>query len=388
MDGIDAALVRIVSGPRRPAIEALDFLTVPYPPELVPPLRAAAGGTTLTAAELGQLHVAVGEAFARAAGILLSRPPAKGARVRAIGSHGQTVAHLPERGVSVQLGSAAVIAERTGLPVVSDFRARDLAAGGQGAPLVPFLDQILFTDPERTVAALNLGGIANITLLPRGPSGSSMAAAVRAFDTGPANMVIDGMVRRLSGGRESCDRDGARARRGRASPELLAELLEHPYFARRPPKSTGAETFGEGYIDELVAAGKRSRLGDDDLIATTTRLTVESIARALDDMAIERLVVSGGGVHNPVIMEGLAAALPRTEVVSSARFGIDPDAKEAVAFAVLAWAHLEGRAAGLPQVTGARCSTVLGSLVPGKSEKRVEETVEESRPMESRSRPE
>jgi anhydro-N-acetylmuramic acid kinase len=361
MDGIDAALVRLRVEPARVDIATLDFISVPYPSDLIDPLRRAAAGSPLPAGELGWLHAAVGEAFAGAALDLLKRPAARGARPGAIGSHGQTVAHDPGRGVSVQLGSAAVIAERTGLPVVSDFRARDLAAGGQGAPLVPFLDQLLFADRVHRVAALNLGGIANVTLLEPGAEPGS----VRAFDTGPANMVVDGLVRRLSGGRETCDRDGARARRGRPHAALLAQLLEHPYFARRPPKSTGAETFGEAYVDELLAAGTRDRIGEDDLIATAIQLTVESVARALADAKISRLVVAGGGVHNPALMDGLRRAFHGAEVCTSDRFGVNPDAKEAVAFAVLAWAHLEGRTAGLPRVTGARRATVLGSLVPG-----------------------
>jgi anhydro-N-acetylmuramic acid kinase len=363
MDGIDAALVRLRPEPPAIAIATLDFISVPYPEDLLTGLRRAAAGEPLSAVELGWLHVAVGEAFAAAAQALLARPAAAKAQVRAVGSHGQTVAHDPGRGVSVQLGSAAVIAERTALPVVSDFRARDLAAGGQGAPLVPFLDQLLFADPARRVAAINLGGIANVTVLDPGAGGRP----VRAFDTGPANMVIDGLVRRLSGGRVTYDRDGVRARRGRASSELLAKLLEHPYFARRPPKSTGTETFGDSFVDELIAAGAQHGLAEDDLIATATRLTVESIALALAGERIERLVVAGGGVHNPALMDGLRDVFSGAEVSTSDRFGVDPDAKEAVAFAVLAWAHLEGRAAGLPTVTGARRATVLGSLVPASA---------------------
>lgn len=373
MDGIDAALVRLHPAGERLTVETLDFLSVPYRPDLVRALRQAAGAAPFAAAEFGRLHVAVGEAFAAAALTLLARPQAAAVRVRAIGSHGQTVAHDPERGVSVQLGSAAVIAERTGIAVVSDFRARDLAAGGQGAPLVPFVDELLFADPARTVAVLNLGGIANVTVLEPARGAAPWGGAsgdgpqVRAFDTGPANMVVDGLVRRLSAGRETCDRDGARARRGRPSAALLDELLRNPYFARRPPKSTGAEIFGEPFIDELIAGGTRLGLGEDDLVATATQLTIDSIALALAGTNIERLVVSGGGVHNPALMNGLRVAFPSALVSSSAHFGVDPDAKEAIAFAVLAWAHLEGRAAGLPAATGARRLTVLGSLVPAGS---------------------
>jgi anhydro-N-acetylmuramic acid kinase len=361
MDGIDTVLARLTPEGDGLRAETLDFLTLPYPPDLLAALRRAAAGESLTAGELGALHVEVGEAFAAAALTLLGRPPAASlAPVAVIGSHGQTVAHDPERAVSVQLGSAAIIAERTGLPVVSDFRARDLAAGGQGAPIVPFVDHLLFADPSRMVAVLNLGGIANLTLLPPGAG----AGETWAFDTGPANMVIDGLIRRQTGGEESIDRDGRRARRGHISPELLAELLADPYFVLRPPKSTGSETFGETYVDRLLAAGVELQLGDDDLIATATALTVETIVRALAGEAVERLVVAGGGVHNTALMDGFRSALSGVQVVTSDHFGIDPDAREAVSFAVLAWAHLEGRAAGLPGVTGACNPTLLGTLVP------------------------
>jgi anhydro-N-acetylmuramic acid kinase len=361
MDGIDTVLARLTPEDDGLRAETLDFLILPYPPDLLAALRRAAAGESLTAGELGALHVEVGEAFAAAALTLLGRPPAASSGpVAVIGSHGQTVAHDPDRAVSVQLGSAAIIAERTGLPVVSDFRARDLAAGGQGAPLVPFVDQLLFADPSRMVAVLNLGGIANLTLLPPGAG----ADETRAFDSGPASMVIDGLIRRLTDGEESIDSDGRRARRGRISPELLAELLADPYFARRPPKSTGAETFGEAYVDRLLAAGVELRLGDDDLVATAAALTVETIVRALAGEDVGRLVVAGGGVHNPALMDGLRSALSGIQVVTSDHFGIDPDAREAVSLAVLAWAHLEGRAAGLPGVTGAQNPTLLGTLVP------------------------
>jgi anhydro-N-acetylmuramic acid kinase len=361
MDGIDAALVRIAAEERRLRVETLDFLVAPYPESLLAALRQAAAGAPLAAAELGHLHVRVGEAFAAAARALLARPPGRDAAVQVIGSHGQTVAHDPARGVSVQLGSAAVLAERTGLPVVSDFRARDLAAGGQGAPLVPFVDALLFTDAGARVAALNLGGIANVTLL----APAADPAPPIAFDTGPANMVIDGLVRRLSAGVESIDRDGARARRGRVNRALLAELTSAPYFAAPPPKSTGSAAFGDAYVERLLAAGRAHDLSADDLVATATALSIETIAAALAGARVERVVAAGGGVHNTVLLEGLRAALPGVEVVTSARYGIDPDAKEAIAFAVLAHAHLTGRSAALPSVTGARHAPLLGSFTPG-----------------------
>jgi len=361
MDGIDAALVRLTPEAPGLRVETLDFLVTPYSDTLLAALRRAAADVPLAAAELGRLHVAVGEAFAAAARSLLDRPVGRAAAVTVIGSHGQTVAHDPGRGVSVQLGSAAVIAERTGLPVVNDFRARDLAAGGQGAPLVPFVDEMLFTDPELPVAALNLGGIANVTLL----APASRPAPPVAFDTGPANMVIDGLMRRLSGGEEAVDLDGRRARRGRVSDALLTELLRDPYFAAPPPKSTGSGEFGDAYAERLLAAARERGVAADDLVATATALSVRTIAGALATADIARVVAAGGGVHNPALMDGLRAALPGVELTTCARYGIDPDAKEAIAFAILAWAHLAGRSAALASVTGARRAAVLGSFTPG-----------------------
>ena len=366
MDGIDAVLATIHPALPGLAIETREFLVHPYPAPLLAELRRAAGGERLTAGDFGRLHVAVGEVFADAAAQLLDRARALGCTVEVIGSHGQTVAHEPEHGVSVQLGSAAVIAERSGLPVVADFRARDLAAGGQGAPLVPYADRLLFTDPKRTVAALNLGGIANVTVLPPASGkDSDPEEALLAYDIGPANMVIDGLVRRLSKGRETCDRDGARARRGTVSAVLLDELLSDPFLALRPPKSTGSERFGDAYVASLLARGEALGLKPEDLIATATALTVRTVAAAIRDSGARRVVAAGGGVQNPAIMEGLGRALSAVELVTSADYGIDPDAKEAIAFAILAWAHVAGVPAGLPPVTGARRATVLGTFTPG-----------------------
>jgi anhydro-N-acetylmuramic acid kinase len=217
------------------------------------------------------------------------------------------------------------------------------------------------------VAALNLGGIANLTVLPplAAEPGAAAAARLIAYDIGPANMVIDGIVRRFSNGGESCDRDGARARRGTISSHVLADLLEDPYFAGPPPKSTGSERFGDGYVARLLERGEAEGLSPDDLVATATALTVRTVADAVRQSGAQRVVAAGGGVRNPAITDGLRSALPGVELATSADYGIDPDAKEAIAFAILAWAHVAGVAAGLPQVTGARRAAVLGAYTPG-----------------------
>jgi anhydro-N-acetylmuramic acid kinase len=290
--------------------------------------------------------------------------------VGAVGSHGQTVWHRPpsaeRRGATLQLGDPATIAERTGRPVVSDFRTRDMAAGGQGAPLVPWVDRLLFSAPGGPRALQNIGGIANVTRVP--PKGS--AGPVFAFDTGPGNALIDAAVELATDGRLTFDRDGRLAARGEVDGELLAELLRHPYFAAEPPKSTGREEFGRPFVARLVEAiqpeGDRDWL---DLVATLTELTARSIADAYGRWVIPRgvdeVVVTGGGARNPTLMGRLRALLEPLPVVDASALGIDPDAKEAVAFALLAWAHLRGIPANVPEATGAAGPRVLGSLTPG-----------------------
>ena len=241
-----------------------------------------------------------------------------------------------------------MIAERTGVPVVSDFRPRDIAAGGQGAPLVPFVDLFLFGRSRRTRVALNIGGIANITVLPSGI----------AFDTGPGNMVIDALTREATRGRQNFDRGGRIAARGRVDRALLDRLLADPYYRRRPPKSAGREQYGAEFVARLQQTG----LPPPDLIATATVLTAATVARAVAPYRPAELIVSGGGAHNPRILAHLAACLPGVAIATSADYGIDPDAKEAIAFAVLAYQTWRGRPSNVPAATGARRPVVLGHI--------------------------
>jgi anhydro-N-acetylmuramic acid kinase len=271
---------------------------------------------------------------------------------------------------TLQLGQPAVIAERTGITTVADFRPRDLAAGGQGAPLAPYAHALLFGRADQAVAVQNLGGIGNVTFVPPGGGPGD----VIAFDTGPANMVVDGLVRLVSADREAFDRDGARAARGRVHRDLLAELLEDPFFERRPPKSTGRERFGDPYVAALRARGATLGIGDDDLIATAGALTARSIARAYRDFLParpDRVVLCGGGTRNPTLARMIAEAValevgPGIPVEPSDAAGIPAEAVEAVSFAVLARETLAGLPAGLPQVTGAARATVLGVVAPGQ----------------------
>ncbi|MBV9774115.1 MAG: anhydro-N-acetylmuramic acid kinase, partial [Gemmatimonadetes bacterium] len=283
---------------------------------------------------------------------------------------GQTVWHRPpgdgRRGATLQLGDPATIAERTGCDVVADFRTRDMAAGGHGAPLVPWVDQLLFALPDGARALQNIGGIGNVTWVP--PRGS--AGGTFAFDTGPGNALMDAAVEIATGGRLTFDRDGRLAAQGRVDEALLADLLRHPYFAAEPPKSTGREEFGRPFVQRLVEAvqpeGDRDWL---DLVATLTELTARSIADAyrrwLVPRGVDEVVVSGGGARNPTLVRRIQALLDPLKVSDGEVLGVDPEAKEAVAFAVLAWAHLRGIPANVPAATGASGPRVLGSLTPG-----------------------
>jgi anhydro-N-acetylmuramic acid kinase len=285
--------------------------------------------------------------------------------VRAIGSHGQTLWHEPPHS-TWQLDAPAVIAERTGLAVVSDFRVRDVAAGGQGAPLVPIADALLFAG-DGWRAMQNIGGIGNVTVVP--PDGT--LESVRAFDTGPGNVVMDAVVRRLDATKRYDD-DGRMAASGTPIASVIDELLEHPYFAAEPPKSTGRELFDDNYVTRLIERCRAVQrdVRDDDLVATATALTARSIADAYRRFVPEpvaEVLVSGGGAKNATLMAMLARELDGLAVRSFDERYFDAEAKEAVAFALLALLHLESRAGNVPTATGARGARVLGVLTPGSS---------------------
>jgi anhydro-N-acetylmuramic acid kinase len=339
LDGIDVAIVEI----RGRRIKTIGFQSTPYPPAT----RTALLGELHTA-EISRLNYSLGELYARAVVDVVARF----GPVDLIGCHGQTVFH--EGGSnSLQIGEPAVIAERTGVPVVSNFRARDIAAGGEGAPLVPFVDYWLFRHPARTRVALNIGGIANVTIIPP----SAEPEGVTAFDTGPGNMVIDALALEFTNGRQSFDRDGRIAASGRINRKLLSQLLRDSYYRRPGPKSAGREQYGAAFVARM----KQSEPALENLIATATALTAATIARALCGVDGD-LIVSGGGVHNPQLIGQIAAFLPQIEIATSADYGIDPDAKEAIAFAVLAYETWHGRPSNLPSATGARRNVVLGSI--------------------------
>jgi anhydro-N-acetylmuramic acid kinase len=352
VDGIDAALVRFSPQP-----ELLRARTFPLDAGLAADvLRLSQAHAEIHLDDLGRLDVRMGQALAQAALNLLDDAGVSASSVRAIGSHGQTLRHGPSGGqpFTLQVGDANVIAECCGIDTFADFRRRDVAAGGQGAPLVPAFHAATLHDAGESRAVLNIGGIANLTLLPAdGP--------VRGFDTGPGNGLMDAWTLRHRGHR--FDRDGVFAASGREDETLLAQLLAEPWLALPPPKSTGRDLFHEGWLDERLSARK---LAAEDVQATLARFTARSISQALlaqmPDCA--RVLVCGGGVHNPVLREMLAQELPGCPVQSTGEFGLDPDFVEAMAFAWLAREGLAGRPGNLPEVTGARGSRVLGTLFP------------------------
>src|SRR5713101_5478018 len=369
-DGVDAALVDVRGVGHDLKITLKAFRTFPYPTAFRERLLQAMTGGTVE--DVCHLNAALGEWFARAASKVLKEAGVSPRRVTLIGSHGQTLHHLPKPRrepvigpvrSTLQLGAPAVIAERTGITTVADFRSRDVAAGGEGAPLTPYLHYLLFRHPSRARVVVNIGGICNLTYLPAGGALQS----VRAFDTGPGNMVVDGVVRHVTGGRHQFDRSGRFARAGKVDEGLLRRLLQHPFLRRRPPKSTGREEFGERFIDRFVLLGRLAGLSDADLVATATAFTARTIADAQKFLhrRVEEVFVSGGGARNPTLMRKLQETWGETPVRTVEALGWDGRALEAVAFAVFAYQHVQGVPCNLPQVTGAKRAVVLGTITPG-----------------------
>jgi len=358
LDGVSTALVRLTDAP--PNIELRAFRQSSYESaERERILHTIAQGG---ARELALLHVALGERFAAAVLELLAQARVTARDIEFVASHGQTVWHEPAR-ATLQLGDPAVLAERIGVQVVSDFRTRDVAAGGQGAPLVPLVDVLVFGHPHRGRLLLNLGGIANVTWVPR----RGETAGAVAFDSGPGVGVMDAVTRLLCPDLPF-DRDGERARHGRVLVPVLESLLEDPYFAERPPKSTGRERFGPEFARQLATAARASGGEADDAISTANALTVETIADAITRFTPaqpdDELVVSGGGARNRTLMERLGKRLRPRPVLQFADLFFDGEAKEAAAFALLGWLTLRGMPGNLPAVTGARGPRVLGRVTP------------------------
>lgn len=364
LDGITAAVVRFEDTEHRVTPTLLALVTRPYAAGERARLAAALQGAT--PAEYARLDFALGGWLAEAATAAIAEAGVARADIRAIASHGHTVWHAPPH-ATWQFGQPAVIAERCGLDVIADFRVRDVAAGGQGAPLVPIADALLFSRPDAWRVLQNLGGIGNLTLLPPTRDAAELTA-VRAFDSGPGVCVIDGVTRMLRPDLPF-DRDGRLAATGMPLHAVIEELLADPWFAAPPPKSTGRERYTQAFIANVIARCRATRptCGDGDIVATATWFTARSIALAFERFVpqpVDDVLLSGGGARNPVLREAIAAALAPRQVRLFGDVYFDGDAKEAVAFAFLGWLHLRRRNGNVTGATGARGPRVLGALYP------------------------
>jgi anhydro-N-acetylmuramic acid kinase len=370
-DGIDVALARISGAPPHLHAKLLGHTSSKFPPPLRKEILRVAEQHPITAGELSQLNFRLGEVFAEAALAACRTFRVSPKRIALIGSHGQTIFHqgkpalyLGRRTAStLQIGEPSVIAARTGITTAGDFRPADIAIGGQGAPLVPYADFLLYRHEKLGRVSLNLGGIANITIVPA----AAKPEQIFAFDNGPANMLIDALVSHFTRGRQRFDKDARIAQAGRSIPTILDELMRDPYLKLAPPKSTGREYYGHAYLKKVLALGKKHRAKPADLIRAATIFTALSVVDALHRFVlpktkIRQLIVSGGGARNPLILAQLTAALDSIELIPSSRLGVPEDAKEAFAFALLAYETFHRRPSNLPSATGANAPAILGKI--------------------------
>jgi len=397
-DGIDACLVEISGNGIHTKTNVLAFETYPYDKTTRTAILDTCNPETGTVDKVCQLNFHLGKLFANAAKSIANKAQIAIHDIDLIGSHGQTIYHIPNpatikkteaRGQkseargnnfkgetwdlphirsTLQIGEPSVIAQETGVTTVADFRPRDMAAGGQGAPLVPYVDFILFRDKERGRALQNIGGIANVTILPK----NCGINGVIAFDTGPGNMIIDRVTEFVTNNTQHFDEGGKLAERGRIHDSLLAALLAHPYLSKPPPKTTGREEFGKSFADNLYKDAIHSGIKDMDILATVTAFTAHSIADSykhwiLPNHQMSEIIISGGGSHNDTLIKFLRQYLePTIQIHSINKFGISPNTKEALAFAILANETISGNPNNIPIATGASEAVVMGKIIPGK----------------------
>lgn len=371
VDGIDAAVVEITGHGLETTVNLIAFETFPFPPDVPQRILALCQPDTSRVDDICEMNFYIGHLFAEAVKHTLQKNGMFARDIDLIGSHGQTIHHLPclnepqgKIPSTLQIGEPAVIAHETGIPTIADFRVADMAAGGQGAPLVSYPDYLLFRDTAKTVGLLNIGGIANLTVLPANGSFDSVSAA----DTGPGNMCVDAVVSEITDGTERYDEAGRRAAQGTPHQPLIDEWLKHPFFHLPPPKTTGREMFGHTFALECLTVCREHNLSDNDSVATVTELTVQTVALYISQFVSEQnpidiLYVSGGGVHNQTLMQRLSEVLANTVVEPVDSSGISADAKESIAFAILANESLHGQAGNLPSATGASMRKVLGKFV-------------------------
>ncbi|WJH37351.1 anhydro-N-acetylmuramic acid kinase [Paenibacillus sp. CC-CFT747] len=371
LDGIDAAIVRIVGTGTDSRAELVSFTSLPFDNALRERLKLVCSEDRSGTPDVCGMNFHLGSRFADAVREAVAAAGLEVSDIDLIASHGQTVWHIPEASANdpylvrstLQIGDISVIAKETGIVTVGDFRTADMAVGGQGAPLVPYADFLLLRDETKGRIAQNIGGIGNCTAIPA----NGQAEQVIAFDTGPGNMIIDQAVYELSEGARTYDAEGAWAAEGTVREEALKELLRHPYFRMPPVKTTGREMFGKPYASAWISSMRESGASAADIVATATAFTAHSIARGYRDfvfphMAVHDVIVSGGGARNRTLLQMLAELLPEQRVVTSDEFGLNADAKEAIAFALLGSHFLHGEPNNIPSATGASRPTVLGKL--------------------------
>lgn len=371
LDGIDAAVVRIAGSGLTSKVELVYFHSVAYDSELRERLKDLCSLDRSNTAGVCSMNFELGQRFAAAAAEAVTAAGLQMSDIDLISSHGQTVWHIPELDTAhpdwvrstLQIGDISVIAKLTGTPVVGDFRTADMAVGGQGAPLTPYGDLILFRDEQKGRIVQNIGGIGNCAAIPA----DGQPEQIIAFDTGPGNMLIDQAVIELSGGRLSYDEDGRWGAQGRPHAELLASMLSHPYFSMPPVKTTGREMFGKAYAAEWLSRMNAAGLSAEDIVVTFTAFTAQSIASGyrnfvLPHYAMHEVIVSGGGAHNGTLMRMLGELLPEQRILSSDELGVSSDAKEAICFAIFGNNMLHGVPNNLPAATGAAAHTIMGKL--------------------------
>jgi len=372
-DGIDVALTQISGGPPALKIKLLNHASVAFPAAVRKEILRVAEQNQISSGELSQLHFRLGYIYADAALTACKKFRISPRRIDLIGNHGQTIFHqgkpVPFLGKptssTLQIGEGSIIAARTGITTVSDFRPADMALGGQGAPLVPFADYALYRHPKLGRVSLNIGGIANVTVIPAG----ARPDQIFAFDTGPGNMLIDALVRHFNKDRQQFDRGGRLAMQGRDLPKLFDKLMKDPYILQPPPKSTGREYYGRAYVEKILRWGRECNARPSDVIRAATAFTLTSVVVAmklfvLPKVRVSEMVVSGGGAKNTLMMQILAAMLKSEgiTVVRSSRFGIPEEGKEALAFALLAYETFHQRPSNIPTATGARGPAILGKI--------------------------
>ncbi|MUK89011.1 anhydro-N-acetylmuramic acid kinase [Ornithinibacillus sp. L9] len=371
VDGIDTAIVKITEEQNDIALDLVHFDTIPYEQEVKEEILKLCDPNTARVENLSNMNMLLGSLYADAVNQVLQDTELDHKDISLISSHGQTIFHQPTAitfsGHSVastlQIGDIAVIAEKTGITTVGDFRTRDMAAGGQGAPLVPYADYLLFQKKDFGRVLVNIGGISNITVLPKDGDESN----VLAYDTGPGNMIIDYFAEKITGGNLSYDHDGLLAANGKVQMEWLDNLVQHPYFTQTPPKSTGREMFGRDYAKALWEQAEQRSIPYEDRIATITALTASTltaeIIRYITETSIKEVLISGGGSNNPTLMKYITNYLPSNVMVKGTHdYGINPDAKEAMIFALLGYQCLKKRTNNLPAATGSKRNVVMGKI--------------------------